>query len=40
MFDIALYAVIVVTSLPMTWIAIVNSRPSLERLGVADTGYR
>jgi membrane-bound metal-dependent hydrolase YbcI (DUF457 family) len=39
LFDIALYAVIVLVSLPMTWIAIVKSRPSLERLGASTVGY-
>ncbi len=40
LFDIAQYAVVVLVNLPMTWIAIRGSKPTIERLGVSSIGYR
>ena len=40
LFDIAQYAVIVLVSLPMTWITIRGSKPTLERLGLSSAAYR
>ncbi|MGE5580860.1 MAG: metal-dependent hydrolase [Bacillota bacterium] len=40
MFDIVQYSVIIVVSIPMTWMAVVGSRPTIERLGVSSIGYR
>lgn len=40
LFDIAQYGVIILISLPMTWIAVRGSKPTIERLGVSATGYR
>jgi len=39
-FEIAQYAVIILVSLPMTWIAVRGSKPTIERLGVSSLGYR
>ena len=40
LFDVAQYAVVVLVSLPMTWITIRGSKPTLERLGLSAAGYR
>jgi hypothetical protein len=40
MFDIVQYGVIILVSLPMTWIAIRGSKPTTERTGLSSIGYR
>lgn len=39
LFDIAQYGVIILISIPMTWITVRGSKPTIERLGVSAGGY-
>jgi len=38
-FDIVQYSVIILVSIPMTWMAVVGSRPTIEELGVSSNRY-